>query len=86
MDSGGADSFGDVSVDLGGIDIGVAEQFLDGADVFSGFEQMGGESVAEGVGSDPFGDIRRLDGTTKRLAVAAGMNVMAPEGAGFWIG
>jgi hypothetical protein len=85
LDAGGADSFGDVGVDFGGFDIGVAKQFLDGADVFSGFEQVGGEGVAEGVGSDPFGDIRQLDGATKRVAVAAGMDVMAPEGAGFRI-
>ncbi len=38
LDSGGADAFGDVGVNLGGFDVSVAEQFLDGAEVFFGFE------------------------------------------------
>ena len=43
---------GDVGVDLGGAEAGVAEEFLDGAEVGAVFEEMGGEGVAEGVGSD----------------------------------
>jgi len=34
----------------------VAEKLLDGADVGSGLEQVGGEGVAEGVGADGLGD------------------------------
>ena len=33
-------------------DIRVAEELLDGADVVAGFEEMGGEGVAEGVTGD----------------------------------
>jgi hypothetical protein len=34
LDSGGADAFGNVGVNFCRFDIGVAEQFLDGADVY----------------------------------------------------
>lgn len=37
----------------------MAEEFLDGADVIVGFEEMGGKAVAEGVGGDPFGNAGR---------------------------
>lgn len=43
---------GEVGVDLGGGEAGVAEQFLDGAQVGARFEQVGGEGVPEGVGAD----------------------------------
>lgn len=39
----------DVGVDHGARDVGVAEQFLDGADVVTRFQQVGCEAVAEGV-------------------------------------
>jgi hypothetical protein len=39
-----------VGVDLGGADIGMAEEFLDGAQVAGGFQQMAGEGVAQQVG------------------------------------
>ena len=47
---------GDVSVDLGGADVGMAKEGLDGADVGAVHEEIGGERVAEGVGGDVFGD------------------------------
>lgn len=43
-------------VDFGGADVFVAEHGLDGAEVGSALEQMGGKAVAEGVGADVFGD------------------------------
>lgn len=43
---------GDVGVDLGGGDVGVAEHGLDGAEVGAVHEEVGGEAVAEGVGGD----------------------------------
>src|SRR3954471_11525386 len=52
----------DVGVDLGGGDVGVAEEFLDGADVVAGLEEMGGEGMAEGVATDWFGNLAELDG------------------------
>lgn len=47
---------GDVGVDLGGGDVGVAEETLDGAEVGTVHKEVGGEGVAERVGSDVFGD------------------------------
>ena len=43
---------GDVGVDLGGGEAGVAEELLDGAEVGAVLQQVGGEGVAEGVGAD----------------------------------
>ena len=40
---------GDVGVDLGGDEVGVAEEFLDGAEVGAVVEEVGGEGVAQGV-------------------------------------
>ena len=42
-----------VGVDLRRGERGVAEQFLDDAQVGPGFQQVGGEGVAEGVGGNP---------------------------------
>ena len=47
---------GDVGVDLGGGDVGVAEHGLDGAEVGAVHEKVGGEGVSEGVWGDVFGD------------------------------
>ena len=47
---------GDVGVDLGGGDVGVAEQGLDGAEVGAVHEKVGSEAVAEGVGGNMLGD------------------------------
>lgn len=43
---------GDVSVDLGGRDVGVAKHGLDGAEIGAIHEEIGGEAVTEGVGGD----------------------------------
>jgi hypothetical protein len=43
---------GEVGVDLGGGEAGVAEEFLDGAQVGAGLQQVGGEGVTQGVGAD----------------------------------
>ena len=41
---------GDVGVDLGGGDVGVAKQSLDGTEIGAVHEQVSGEAVTEGVG------------------------------------
>ena len=46
---------GHVGVDLGGGEVGVAEQLFDGLDVASFVEDVGGEAVAEDVGADAVG-------------------------------
>ena len=43
-----------VGVDLSGLDIFVAEEFLHGADVVSRFEQMSGKGVAQGMWPNGF--------------------------------
>lgn len=71
---------GDVGVDLGGGDVGVAEDGLDGAEVGAVHEEVGGEGVAEGVGGDVFGDAGlfgvflddAFDGAGGEAAVVAG--------------
>ncbi len=42
----------DVGVDLGGGDVGVAEEFLDDAEVGAAFEEVGGERVPQQVRVD----------------------------------
>ena len=43
---------GDVGVNLGGAEVGVAEQFLDAAEICPVIEQMGGEAVPQFVRAD----------------------------------
>ncbi len=47
---------GDVGVNLGSADVGVAEHSLDGAEVGAVHEEVGGEAVTEGVRGDVFRD------------------------------
>lgn len=71
---------GDVGVDLGGGDVGVAEEGLDGAEVGAVHEEIGGEAVAKGVGADVLGDAgeagvffdNALDGAGGEPTVVAG--------------
>ena len=46
-----------MGVDHGGFDAAVTEELLDGSDVGAGFEEVGGEGVAEGVASDSLGEL-----------------------------
>ena len=63
----------DVSVDLGGADIAVAQQLLHGADVGTGLEQVGSEAVAKGVRVHGLGESSRpgrlRDGALDRAGV-----------------
>ncbi len=43
---------GDVGVNFGGADVGMAEEFLDDAEVGTVLQKVGGEAVAQHVGSD----------------------------------
>jgi hypothetical protein len=52
---------GDVGVDLGRVDGGVAEELLDGADVGAVAEEVGREGVAERVRRDGARDARARD-------------------------
>jgi len=79
-----------VGVDHGGFDISMAEEFLDGADVPSavlrvnsaGFEEVGGEAVAKGVGGDVFADFGGQGSLAHGFLDAAFVEVMATDHAG----
>ncbi len=46
----------DVGVDHGGLEVFVAEQVLDGADVVTALQQVGGKGMTEGVAGDALVD------------------------------
>ena len=58
---------GDVGVAFGGAEAGVAKESLDVADVSAAFEEMGGESVAQAVDGDLFGDSGAADCFVKNM-------------------
>lgn len=68
-----------MGVDLGGADVGVTEEGLDGADIGTIHEEIGGEGMAEGVRGDVLGDAglprvffdHALDGSRREAAVVA---------------
>src|SRR5271155_3870344 len=60
----------------------MAEQNLDGAQVGPGFEQMGGETVAQRVHDDVFAQAGRLAGAVADFAYARGGDGPVGEGAG----
>ena len=68
---------GDVGVDLGGGERGVAEQRLDAAQVGAVVEQVGGEGVAQLVGGDPEGDRTELEVAVEQLVDRAGADAAA---------
>ena len=51
----------DVGVYFRGGDVGMAEEFLENADVRAAFEKVGGEGVTEGVGAGVLGNARQND-------------------------
>ena len=50
-----------MGVDLGGRDVGVAEELLNGADVVSGFDEVSGERMAEGMTAHGFRNLGELN-------------------------
>ena len=60
-----------MGVDHRGLDVGVAEQLLNGSQVGAGLQQMGGKGMPQGVGGSPLGDIGRSGGQLDRLLIAA---------------
>ena len=52
----------DVGVDLGGGDVGVAQDFLYGAEVGAALEEVGAEAVSEGVRGEAAGDAGGVSG------------------------
>ena len=80
---GAADGEGTEPVDMGvvhgGFDVRLAKEFLHGVDVVAGFEQVGGEGVAEDVRGDVFVDFGGFDGLTHGLLHAAFVEVVADD-------
>ena len=74
-----------VGVDHGRADVVVTEQHLDRADVGSGFEQVRGEAVAEGVTGGAAVDARGDHGGAQRLLHGAFVQVMQHEAPGLGI-
>ncbi len=66
----------DMGVDLGGGEAGVAEEFLDGAQVGAGLEQVGGEGVAQGVRADAM-----LSAGAQQMAMDDAADAAGGEGA-----
>jgi len=66
----------DVGVDHSSADVLVPQQFLHGADVVAIFQQVGGEGVAEGMGSDVLLDASELSRFADGLLEAALVEVV----------
>lgn len=66
-----------VGVDHGGLDVFMAEQILDGADVVTGFEQVGGEAVAQSVAGGAFFEAGQFGGAADGFLDGAGAEVVA---------
>jgi hypothetical protein len=62
----------DVGVDHRGGDVLVAEELLDGADVVVVLEEVRGEAVAQSVGRDGLGDVRRQDSAPRTAGPTRG--------------
>jgi hypothetical protein len=76
---GQATALENVSVDHGSFDAFVAQQFLDSANIVTGFEQVGSEAVAQGVRSDRLDQAHPPGRLPDRCAQAAFVQVMAPN-------
>jgi hypothetical protein len=50
-----------MGIDHGRAEVLVAEQFLNGTDIVAGFEEVGGEAVAEGMTAGGFRDAGGAD-------------------------
>ena len=83
-----------VQVPAGGLQIGMAEQELNGVQVCTGFEQMGSEAVPESVRVDAFVDFRPFGGLLHSVKHAPGidgdvgvrMGAFAGKQISFWLG
>ncbi len=67
----------DVRIDHGRLDVGVAEELLDCADVVAVFQEVRGEGVTQGVAAGIFLDARGLDGSLCRPLYCRFLEVMS---------
>lgn len=68
-----------MGVDHGGFDVFVSEEFLHGADVVVGLQEVGGEGVPKGVATDGLGDSGEPGGGANGFLQAAFVGVVAVE-------
>ena len=66
-----------MGVDHGGLDVLVPQKLLDGADVVTVFEEVGGKTVAEGVRGDGLVDMSEASGFFDRLLQSRFVHVVA---------
>ena len=74
-------ALGDVGIDHGRADIGMAEEFLNGSYIVPGFEQVRREGVAQAVGMNHFGNFGFLCGFLDRVLQDAFVDVVPRKGA-----
>jgi hypothetical protein len=67
----------DVGIDLGGLHVRMAQQFLENADVHPVLQHVGGEAVTQGVAAGLLVDPGLLRGPLHRLLQAGFMHMMA---------
>ena len=79
FDHGLEAAFFDVSVDLRGRDVGMAEELLNDAEVGTAAEQVGGEAVAHKMGVDIRFDTGAGGVLFDELADAGGGELFAPD-------
>ncbi len=75
----------DVGIDHSGAHIFMAEEVLDGPDVVAVFQEMGGETVAEGMRGALFGDSRLPDGGFDGTLGGSGIEMMPSDITAAWI-
>ena len=75
-----------VGIDHGGANVLVAEQFLNGADVVAGFEQMSGKTVPKSMGTDRLIYARPTCSLAYRPLYVAGVHMMAKLLTGLRVG
>src|SRR3972149_5622779 len=73
---GQAAALENMRVDHRRLKIFVTEQILHGPDIVAAFEQVGSETMAEGVATDAFADVRLEGGAGDRFLEAAGAGMM----------
>jgi hypothetical protein len=66
-------------VDHGGSDVGMAQQFLNGADVAAALEQVRGEAMPQGVGRCRLGDAGLHQSSLERPLEGLVKQVVAPN-------
>ena len=72
-----------MGVNHGGADIGVTEEFLNRADIVTGFQEMGCEAVPKRMTTSWLGEAGGFDCFLYSLLDAGFMNVMAAKLAAF---